>query len=116
MRSRWLLPLLLIVANATGAEALVDPTRPSGMPVAAGAGDAAPSPALKLTLIRLGPQPLAIVNGRPLRPGDVIDGRRLTAIQPGRVLLAGSDGPLELRLLPARAAPSHPSIKRRSPL
>jgi hypothetical protein len=116
------LTIAIGLTAATQADPLVDPTRPSGFAVAA-PGATATGTSLRLTLIRLGAQPLAIVNGRSLRPGDVIDGKRLTAIQPGRVLLAGSDGPLELRLLPSRgAAPSttshtsSPSIKRRPTL
>ncbi len=111
----WVLPLFLsALALPVAAQTPIDPTRPSGYaaPTAAnaGAGDAP----LRLTLIRLGQQPLAVINGRSLHIGESIAGQRVTAIQPGRVLLAGAQGQRVLPLVSGKTTTSfsNPSIKR----
>jgi len=97
-------------------ENLSDPTRPSGYTVATTAQKTAPS-ASRLTLVRLGSQPLAIISGKTVRVGDVIDGQRVVAIQSGRVVVSGAEGARTLLLSPSLQSAANPasfkSIKRR---
>jgi hypothetical protein len=90
-----ILPFLL--QPALGAP-LTDPTRPDDFGAAASA-DANSAAPLRLTLIRLGPHPLAVINGANLKPGDRIGGYRLLAVQPGHAVLAGESGRLTLSLV-----------------
>ena len=110
---------LFAFATFAHAENLSDPTRPSGYSVAATAQKNAIS-AARLTLVRLGPQPLAIISGKTVRVGDAVDGQRVAAIQPGRVVLSGADGTHTLLLSPslqsATNSSSFKSIKRRPTL
>ncbi len=94
---RNLLILLLIVQPALAAQ-LTDPTRPSGIGVAA-PSDSGQNAPLRLTLIRLGPQPLAIINGATLKLGGRIGGYQLLALRPGRAVLASEAGQLTLPLV-----------------
>ncbi|MBI2380316.1 MAG: MSHA biogenesis protein MshK [Gammaproteobacteria bacterium] len=97
-----LLPLLALclALPAGAAEVLSDPTRPESLPPAASATPA-PAAGLKLSLLRLGPKPMAVINGRVLHVGETLDGYRLVAVQPGRAILQGPEGPLSLNLAAA---------------
>lgn len=96
MHSLWLLAVLL--AGGAQAQAPVDPTRPSGVSLPAASGAPASGQALHLTLVRLGAQPLAVINGHSLRPGDHLGEYTLRAVRPGSVLLTGPAGQIVLRL------------------
>jgi hypothetical protein len=127
VRDKKILAVVAICLCAAGsafadASPLVDPTRPGGA-AAPGAAVKAGAASLRLTFIRLGTDPLAVVNGRSLRIGDAIDGRRVAAIQPGRVVLAGAQGQQVLSLVGNKQSVSSPatssatsSIKRRPTL
>jgi hypothetical protein len=108
-----------VIAEAS-AETSIDPTRPSGFSSVTTTSTKTPTDnALRLTMIRLGPQPLAIINGQALRPGETIAGQRLQSIQPGHVVLSGSQGQRTLALLPSlklNAPSSTPILKRRPTL
>lgn len=106
--------LLLFFALPVLAQTPIDPTRPSGYAAAAGVNGGPVNTSLRLTLIRLGANPLAIINGRPLRIGESIAGQRVTAIQPGRVLLADAQGQRVLPLVSGKTTTpfSNSSIKR----
>jgi hypothetical protein len=92
-----LLILPLAMQSALAAP-LADPTRPDDFVAGAPANADSAAP-LRLTLIRLGPHPLAVINGAALRPGDRIGGYRLVSLQPGRAVLAGEAGRLTLPLV-----------------
>jgi hypothetical protein len=84
------------------AATLTDPTQPSGTSAAATPGHSGSSiGGLKLSLIRLGNQPRAVINGQSLRPGDAIDGYQLVAVQAGAAVLSGPGGRLVLPLAPS---------------
>lgn len=106
-------PLSLLALSAS-AQMPVDPTRPSGYAAPAGASAGTGNAPLRLTLIRLGQQPLAVINGRSLHVGESIAGERVTAIQPGRVLLAGTQGQRVLPLVSGKTTTPfvNSSIKR----
>lgn len=98
---------VLIAPVAFAANDLIDPTRPSGAPAAsATSSSAAPNASLNLTFIRLGNAPLAVINGRNIRPGEKIAGYRLLSLQAGSATLDGANGKLVLKL--------HPSLNKYS--
>ncbi len=112
-----LTPILLcayaLVSPALAAESgLVDPTRPSGYSESAASADSTGGK-LTLTLIRLGAEPHAIINGRSVVPGESIGGYRLLSLQTTSAILNGPNGRTVLRLAPAirksTAAPSKSS-------
>lgn len=87
--SRVLLALALATGGPLAAAAdagLRDPLRPPGWGEADGGGFDASAWSLASTLIAEGRR-VAIVNGRPVRAGDVVGGARVLAIAPGRVEL-----------------------------
>lgn len=112
--------LIMVGATALADEAAIDPTRPSGFSSPVGSSSKTQTDnALRLSLIRLGPQPLAIINGQSLRPGETIAGLRVQSIQPGHVVLSGNQGQRTLALLPSlriTAPSSTPILKRRPTL
>lgn len=91
---------------------LIDPTRPSGFSETVNSGEAA-SETLALTLVRLGPEPLAVINGKNVQPGESINGYRLISLQPTRAILIGSGGRRVLQLSPAIRKPSNFSTQTR---
>lgn len=78
---------------------LSDPTRPSGYNVSAST-DTTSNEKLKLTLIRLGNKPHAVINGKTITPGDSIAGHRLLSLQTTSATLAGPNGRTVLQLAP----------------
>ena len=104
----------LVIANAAFAmeSGLADPTRPSGY-----SERAAPSEStgekLTLTLIRLGTEPHAVINGKTVAPGESIAGYRLLSLQTTSAILSGPNGRTVLQLAPtirkSTAAPSQSS-------
>ncbi|MFT3928982.1 MAG: hypothetical protein QM709_01690 [Spongiibacteraceae bacterium] len=105
-----LLPLIsigaLLIASAAYAESnLADPTRPSGYSENASAR-ANPSEKLTLTLIRLGTEPQAVINGKTVTPGELIAGHRLLSLQATSAVLSGPNGRTVLHLAPAIRKPS----------
>lgn len=113
---------LVVCATAGAAEISIDPTRPSGSHVSATVSTKTQSKnALRLTMVRLGPQPLAIINGQTLRPGDTVAGMRVQSIHAGRVVLSGNQGQRTLALLPSlrmnapSSSPSSTPILKRRP-
>ncbi|HEY3697909.1 MAG TPA: hypothetical protein VGK97_01165 [Spongiibacteraceae bacterium] len=87
-------------ARATD-EGLVDPTRPPNINSDTKLNTETPADAMKLSLIRLGAEPLAVINGRNVQPGEIIDGYRLLSLQSRSATLAGSSGHIVLQLTPA---------------
>ena len=100
MRRRWFVLLGLIAAPLAGAESLTDPTRPE---VFAAAEPETPAAQLQLSLVRLGPKPLAVINGSALRVGERIEGYRLLAVSSNQVTLASQSGRLILPLVPSQS-------------
>lgn len=95
---RILLPLMLLLTLAGGAQA-GDPTRPPGWGSAAAVA-ATPMPELTLQQVSIrGDQALAVINNQVVRKGDRIDGAQVLAILPGRVLIKFRQKTLELSLL-----------------
>lgn len=109
----WLVFVSALALQAS-AQTPIDPTRPNGYAAPAAASDGTANAPLRLTLIRLGQKPLAVINGRSLHVGESIAGQRVTAIQPGRVLLAGEQGQRVLSLVSRKTTTpySNSSIKR----
>lgn len=85
--------LVLLLSAPAAAQTLSDPTRPSGEGLAAKPQTlTAEAAELRLSLVRLGAAPLAVINGQSVRPGEHIAGYRLKALRPGAAVLAGPDG------------------------
>ena len=105
----------LIIANAAAYSAfamengLVDPTRPSGYSERAASAEST-SAKLTLTLVRLGTEPHAVINGKTVAPGESIAGYRLLSLQTTSAILSGPNGRTVLQLAPtirkSAAAPS----------
>lgn len=111
--------LILIIASVAMPLAfaveknLVDPTRPSGFSETA-AAPANPGETLTLTLIRLGREPHAVINGKTLAPGESIAGYRLLSLQTTSAILSGPNGRTVLHLAPTiRKSPSTNSTQNR---
>lgn len=105
------------IARATE-DGLVDPTRP-GISSDTQTNTAS-ADSMKLTLIRLGAEPLAVINGRNVQPGETIDGYRLLSLQTRSATLAGSSGHIVLQLTPALhkstvSSPPHSLPQTRQP-
>jgi hypothetical protein len=99
------LALLALLAFCCGTarandEGLIDPTRPPGNIDSDKLNTETPADAMKLSLIRLGAEPLAVINGRNVQPGEIIDGYRLLSLQSRSATLAGSSGHIVLQLTP----------------
>lgn len=100
MRNISLLILIAYCHAATtfAADAgLSDPTRPNGIADAIGEHES-PKEKLSLTLIRLGTEPLAVINGKNVQPGATIAGYKLISLQPTSATLIGSNGRIVLQL------------------
>lgn len=84
---------------------LVDPTRPPHViPSEAGAVERTEPWLLTAILVAKGRR-VAVVNGRPVRAGDEVDGATVKEIARKRVVLATPDGDLALQLVDARLKP-----------
>ncbi len=89
-----------IAADAVANDkSLADPTRPSGFSESV-VSHAAAHEKLSLTLIRLGTEPLAVINGKNVAPGESIAGYRLLSLQTTTATLAGGNGRIVLQLAP----------------
>lgn len=87
-RRPWLAPVawLLLIIFSIPAQALQDPTRPTGFESA----PAQAEPRREFTLSSIiigGDRRVAVIDGQPRREGQVFDGVRLKRIYPGRVEL-----------------------------
>lgn len=81
---------------------LGDPTRPTALneaPPVRRAGPAEPRWTLHSTLVAPGRQ-LAVINGRPVRVGDVVEGATVVDIRRDGVTLDNKQGRMELPLHP----------------
>ena len=108
MRNNQLLLLLTLIALfipcgvRASDDSLIDPTRPPGNIGEAKSNEETPADAMKLTLIRLGADPLAVINGKNVQPGQSVDGYRLISLQARSATLAGSSsGRIVLELTPS---------------
>lgn len=88
--------VLALAVGTARAETLTDPTRPDRAPAAA-AGKPATTD-LRVTFIRLGTSPVAVINGQTLRPGDRLGDYTLLAIRSSGVLVSGPNGERVVRL------------------
>lgn len=95
----WLASLAPVTANGA-ADVIADPTRPSGMPQAAGRGEVSGHWHLTATHIAAG-QRSAVVNGSRVREGETVGGARVLHIRHGQVQLLAQGRVTTLRLLPA---------------
>jgi MSHA biogenesis protein MshK len=99
-----LLAVLLLASLPAGAEdelPVRDPMRPFGRDGAGGVA-AAPAPRFTLTGVVISPsRRVAILNGRPYKQGDSIDGAEIVAVESHAVRL--NDGGNEL-VIPLKAA------------
>ena len=78
--------VVLLVTHSARAERLQDPTRPLTFAPPTAAAKAAP--VWRLDSILYGPnRHVAVINGTTVMPGDRIDGARVLAISPTRVIL-----------------------------
>ena len=69
-----------------------DPMRPFGRAAATAAAAAVNKPRFELTAVLIAPtRRVAIVNGKPYREGEVVDGAEITAIEPAAVRLREHD-------------------------
>lgn len=101
MRRALLLGCLAVAALAcpgrAGGEAAPDPTRPplrAAEPAELWAG--AP---LRLSAIWIGPaRRLAVIDGRAVEEGDIVEGREVVEIRETSVRVGAGEGVLELRL------------------
>ena len=94
--------LLLAAAKVVSAQAFRDPMRPAGA-TPAPTRAAAPA-ALRLEGVIDGAQRVAIVNGRVVRAGDVVNGAQVLEILPHGVRLSRA-GKVQLLMLPAESMP-----------
>lgn len=94
----WILCLGLRTL-AVGSEVLPDPTRPG---IASGGGRPVEAQVTKwvLTSTLISPQrSVAIINDQVVLVGQEVDGARLEAIKPGRVLLSRAGKKIKLKLI-----------------
>ena len=105
-----LIATLLAMAVASAAPAVEDPTRPpSPAEIRAWFGDAGdPSgaePALRLQSVLISEsRRVAIINDRRVGPGERVAGAKITAIEPGRVVLE-RDGETLILTISSRRQP-----------
>lgn len=102
---RIYISIILLIPLTVGAETLPDPTRPYGY------GEIPPVVILepdlpreqinwRLTAIRIAPQDkTAILNGRLVRVGDMVDGAVIVEINPAAVLIDFEDKRIRIDLL-----------------
>lgn len=102
---RKFLTLLMLAAPFAlqARDGIPDPTRPpTPAEIAAffgGGADQARRPAFDLQSILLAPdRRIAIIDGQRLRVGDRLESAKVTAIEPGRVLLDRAGETIELRI------------------
>jgi MSHA biogenesis protein MshK len=100
---------LLAVAKLASAQTFRDPMRPAG--AAPAAVRAAAPAALKLEGVIQGPIRVAIVSGRMVRAGDVVNGATVLEILQNGVRLSRA-GKLQLLTLPAESMPGSVRVVR----
>jgi hypothetical protein len=86
--------MLILVIGAAGADETParDPMRPFGRAAATAAAAAVNKPRFELTAVLIAPtRRVAIVNGKPYREGEVVDGAQIAAIEPAAVRLREHD-------------------------
>lgn len=111
MRNAQILLALSLIASLMTSAAFaqsnfVDPTRPSGYSESAATQTHTDAKKLTLTLIRLGSEPQAVINGRTVTPGETVAGYRLLSLQATSAVLSGPNGRTVLHLAPAIRKPS----------
>jgi len=95
---------LLLASLAVAAEELPvrDPMRPYGRDTAGGTTAAAAAPRFVLTGVVISPtRRIAIVNGRPYRQGQSVDGAEIVAVEAHAVRLRDGGAELVISLRPA---------------
>ncbi len=97
--------IILLLAGLTGlvqAEVLDDPTRPPGYRLSA-PGTKARAPGWHLSGIWIHEgRRLALINGRLVRPGQMVDGAKLVAVTPTTAKLQRGGRIITVRLVPRR--------------
>jgi MSHA biogenesis protein MshK len=92
--------LLLAVAAVAAEPPLRDPMQPFE-PAAATAASGSPQAPYRLSAVLISAsRRIAVLNGRPYRQGDRIDGVEIARIEPGAVHLRRGDEQLVVRLRP----------------
>jgi MSHA biogenesis protein MshK len=94
--------LLLAVAKVASAQTFRDPMRPAG--AAPAPVHAAAPAALRLEGLIQGPERVAIVSGRAVRAGDVVNGAQVLEVLSNGVRLSRA-GKVQLLTLPAETLP-----------
>ena len=99
LTSAYMLSALLTAGVAGGQEAGVDdPMRPFSQPQTAG-GPTTDEQAAVLTAVVISPsRRIAVINGKLLREGDEIAGRRIDRIESRSVVLSRNDNSVEIFL------------------
>lgn len=92
---------------------LADPTRPSGYSAPTATSENS-GEKLRLTLIRLGTEPHAVINGKTVAPGESIAGYRLQSLQTTSAILSGPNGRTVLQLAPTIRKSAATSLKSSS--
>lgn len=104
--SRFLCVLALLCAAAASRAELRDPTAPPAGLQGPAVDEAAAAPLVLQGVVRNGPHPLALINGRRVHPGDRIDGAQLLSIRADAVLIERQGQRQWLRLAPSILKPS----------
>ena len=100
-RNTTLVACAMLASLGTRAQELPvrDPMRPFQAEVAGAAEAAARAPRFVLTAVLIAPQRrVAVVNGRPRRLGDHVDGAEITLIEPHAVHLRDGSDEIVVRL------------------
>ena len=96
------LALALAASFCLGADDEIgDPTRPPNANITSKIAqdpDEVPEEFRLTTILTARGRTIAVINGRRVQVGDVVNGAEVAAIHADRVLVRGPDGPLELRL------------------
>ena len=96
---------------ALGSGELVDPTRPPNAIPSELQGPAREVPWLLSAIFIAQGRQIAVVNGRPVKAGEVVDGATVKRIARTGVLLATPDGDLDLPLVEARVKPTEANLQ-----
>ena len=111
--------LAAVLALAVGASGVLgaeekpvrDPMRPFGAVSVNGAAPTANGPRFAVTGVLIAPtRRVAVINGKPLQLGDVVDGAEIVAIEPGIVRLRENGAELVLSLV-RRASVREPIVQ-----
>jgi len=93
---------LLAAGMAMAAETLPDPTRPPAAMLAASAAASAPTGALQLQSVLIGPgrTPAAVISGQLVLVGGRVGDTRLVRVSERSAVLRGPNGDTTLALIP----------------